>query len=106
MVVINSIGGIPEPVPEKPSRIKSEKDTDVREAKGVIRSPAQQEDQVIISSEAQAAAEIARLVRLIRSQEEIRTDKVEQARQRLESGEYKKPEIVEKVAEKIMRLIK
>ncbi len=106
MVVINSIGGIPEPVPEKPSRIKTEKDTDVREAKGAIRSPAQQEDQVVISSEAQAAAEIARLVRLLKSQEAVRMDKVEQARQHLESGEYKKPEVVEKIAEKIMKLIK
>lgn len=106
MVVINSIGGIPEPVPEKPSRIKSEKDTEVRGAKGVVYSPGQQEDQVIISSEAQAAAEIARLVNAVKAQDDVRMDKVEQARQHLESGEYKKPEVVEKIAEKIMKLIK
>ncbi len=106
MVVINSIGGIPEPVPEKPSRIKSEKDMEVRGAKGVIRSPGQQEDQVIISSEAQAAAEIARLVNAVKAQDDVRMEKVEQARQHLEAGEYKKPEVVEKIAEKIMKLIK
>lgn len=103
---INSIGGIPEPMPEKPLRIKTEKDRDVGEAKGVIRSPGQQEDQVVISSEAQAAAEIARLVRMLKAQDQIRTEKVEQAKQHLEAGEYKKPEVVEKIAEKIMRLIK
>ncbi len=105
MVGIQSVGGIPEPVPEKPTRVKNDRDSGVKDTKGAGKVNAPKEDQVVISSEAQAAAELSRLIQVSKEQEAIRPEKVEQAKQSLERGDYKKPEVVQKIAEKILKIL-
>lgn len=104
MVGIQGLGGIPEPKPERPGRVKSERDD-----AGVSGSNAaggeRQQDDVVISSEARAAAEVARLVQLSKAENEIRLDRVEAARQRIEQGDYKRPEVVAKVAERLLKFL-
>lgn len=106
MVGIQGLGGIPEPIPEKPSKIRSDKSTEIRNAQPATGSVENKSDAVVISSEAQAAAEVVRIVQMSKAQEQIRPDKVEQARQSIERGDYRKPEVVQKIAERILKLIK
>lgn len=106
MVGIQSVGGIPEPVPEKPSKVKSSQDSEVKRTQSTGNIDAPKEDQVVISSEAQAAAELARLIQVSKQQNDVRLDKVQQAKQHLEQGEYKKPEVVQKIAEKILKILR
>ncbi|GEM_PF-446878 len=106
MVGIQSVGGIPEPVPEKPTKVKSDRDSSVKDVKGSGKADIPKEDQVVISSEAQAAAELSRLIQVSKEQEAIRPEKIEEARQHLEREDYKKPEVVQKVAEKILKILR
>lgn len=61
------------------------------------------EDTVSISKEAQKAQEISRATETVKSSEDIRQDKVKEVREKLERGDYDKPdtEILDRVAEKI-----
>ena len=61
-------------------------------------------DDVLISSEAQAAAKLASLVALAK-QNDIRQEKVEQAKQALAQGAHKKPEVVSELAERISKFL-
>lgn len=106
MVGIQSVGGIPEPVPEKPTKIKSDRDNSVKDIRGTNKADTPKEDQVVISSEAQAAAELSRLVQISKEQEAIRPEKVAEAKQHLERGDYKKPEVVQKIAERILKILR
>jgi len=106
MVGIQSVGGIPEPVPEKPTKVKSDRDSGVKDIRGSGKVNPPKEDQVVISSEAQAAAELSRLIQLSKEQEAVRPEKVEEAKQHLERGDYKKPEVVQKIAERIMKILR
>jgi hypothetical protein len=58
-----------------------------------------------ISSEAQAAAEIARIVGLSEGQDDIRADRVAAARDALARGDYKNPDVVAKVAQKVSKYL-
>ncbi len=106
MVGIQSVGGMPEPVPEKPSKVKSNRDSEIKATQGAGKVDVPKDDQVVISSEAQAAAELARLIQMSKGQDAVRVDKVEQAKQHLAQGEYKKPEVVQKIAEKILKILR
>jgi anti-sigma28 factor (negative regulator of flagellin synthesis) len=96
MVGIQGVGWIPEPKPERPAKVRDDKPKDV-----VQGAPAK--DDLVISSEAQAAAKLAASIRAIADQPDTRVDRVATAKERLDNGEYKKPEVVAKVAERISR---
>ncbi len=105
MVAIQGLGGIPEPKPEQPSKIR--KDREAAGAGGVSGSASSQEggDDVIISSEARAAAEVARIIVASSNTPDIRADKVAAAKERLESGAYKDRAAVAKTAEKLLKYL-
>lgn len=98
MVGIQGIGGVPEPKPERPAEIRDRKARD--EA-----APVKSEDGVVISSEAQAAASLSRLVQAANAEADIRADKVAEAKAALERGDYKNPEIVAQVAQRISKYL-
>ena len=104
MVGIQGLGGIPEPKSGGPTKVRNDRDENARDVSSTAGSSSA-EDNVNISSEAQAAVEVARLVQASSTQSDIRADKVEAARQRLESGSYKDPAIVSQVADKISKYL-
>ena len=95
MVAIHGIGGVPEPTPERPAKVR-----DGRERDAAV--PAQ--DGVVISSEAQAAARISQLVQNSDSSD-VRAERVEAAKENLRRGDYRNPDVVAKVAEKISKYL-
>lgn len=97
MVGIQGLGGIPEPAPDRPSNVKDRRRDDSQTTVG--------KDDVLISSEAQAAARLQQLVQVAKQEPDIRNERVEAARQALEQGNYKKPEVVEAVAKKLSQLL-
>ena len=99
MVTIQGLGGIPEPKSDRTAKVKDTKDSATKSGSSVAR------DGVIISTEAQAAARVAQLVQTSSTQTDIRADRVAAARERIERGDYKNPEIVAKVAEKISKYL-
>jgi flagellar biosynthesis anti-sigma factor FlgM len=103
MVGIQGLGGIPEPKSGGPSKTRNERETIARD--GSATSAASSGDDVSISSEARAAAEIGRLAVLAKTQDDIRADRVAQAKQNIEKGLYKDPEVVAKVAEKLLKYL-
>ncbi len=98
MVGIQGIGGVPEPRPERPANVRDNRP-----------SPSADQDQssdgVVISSEAQAAAAVTRIIQASTDQQEVRPERVEEARQSIERGDFQKPEVVRAVAERISRLL-
>jgi hypothetical protein len=60
---------------------------------------------VVISSEAQAAAAVAQTIQLSADQAQVRVERVDAAKASLERGDYRKPEVVQQVAERISRLL-
>ena len=106
MVAIQGLGGVPEPKPGGPSKARNEREGAVREGAGAGSGASSASgDGVRISSEARAAAEAGRLAALAQGQDDIRADRVEQARQNIEQGSYKDPEVVAKVAEKLLKYL-
>ena len=103
MVGIQGLGGVPEPKSGGPAKVRNEREQDARDVSSTTASSA--EDNVNISSEAQAAVEVARLVQASSTQSDIRADRVEAARQRLEQGSYKDPAVVGQVADKILKYL-
>ena len=98
MVGIQGIGGVPEPKPERQANVRNDKQS----------PPAKSEkasDGVVISSEAQAAAVVAKSIQAAQSQPEVRADRVEEAKQAIERGDYKKPEVVATVADRVSKLL-
>lgn len=104
MVGIQGLGGIPEPKSGGPAKVRSEKENETRSLNTATANSAS-EDNVTISSEAQVAAEIARMVQASRSESDIRAERVEAARARLEQGSYKDPEVVSQMADKILKYL-
>jgi len=105
MAGIQGLGGIPEPRPEGPARAR-ERDRDNAgspAANGAESAAAS--DGVQISPEARAAAEVGRLTQIARSQDDVRAERVEQARQNLINGNFRDPEVVAQVAERILRFL-
>jgi len=60
---------------------------------------------VAISTEAQAAAQIAQSLKLTENQSDIRADRVAAAKAAIERGDYKQPEVVEAVAQRISKFL-
>ncbi len=98
MVGIQGIGGVPEPKPDRPTSTR-----DNKEAAG--DSTATSKDGVAISSEAQAAAQIAQTIQVAASQPDIRADRVAEAKVAIERGDFKNPEVVGQVADKINKFL-
>ena len=99
MVGIQGLGGIPDPKSERPAKVRDSKDS-----AGALKS-APAKDDVVISSEAQAAARLAGSLDIAKMQTDVRTDKVMAAKDRIDQGDYKKPEVVAKVAERISKYL-
>jgi anti-sigma28 factor (negative regulator of flagellin synthesis) len=104
MVGIQGLGGIPEPRSEKTDRARNDRDAAANAARAASEGEAPQ-DGVVISSEAQAAARVARIIAEAKLQSEIRPEKVEAARQRIEQGDYRNPEVVRQVAERLQKFL-
>jgi hypothetical protein len=98
MVAVKGLGGIPEPQPERLAKLREGKTRDVAKAERT-------KDDVLISSEAQAAASVARTIQVAKDESEIRADRVAAARENMERGDYRKPEVVAKVAERISKYL-
>ncbi len=103
MVGIQGLGGVPEPKPGGPNKARNERNDIARD--GSSTSSVATGDDVSISAEARAAAEVGRLAALAKSQDDIRLDRVEQAKQNIEQGLYKDPQVVAKVAEKLLKYL-
>ncbi|HON57880.1 MAG TPA: flagellar biosynthesis anti-sigma factor FlgM [bacterium] len=62
-------------------------------------------DNITISSKAQEALELSKLVNKIAAQECLRTEKIADAKEKIASGYYLKEQVTEKVAEKIAEIL-
>lgn len=99
MVAIQGIGGVPDPRPQRPSSDSSTRPTTASNESGA------QQDGVVISSEAQAAAKIAGTIQAASGQSEIRTDRVEAARAAIANGDHQNPEVLGVVADRVSKLL-
>ena len=99
MVGINGIGGIPEPKPDRPANVRDNKQSNAP------TDSTSSSDDVVISSEAQAAAVVASSIQATEGQGDIRAERVEEAKAAIERGDYKNPDIVEVVAERLNKLL-
>jgi flagellar biosynthesis anti-sigma factor FlgM len=104
MVGIQGLGGAPEPKPGGPAKVRNDRGQESREVSSTAGNSSS-EDNVSISSEAQAAVEVSRLVQAASTQTDVRADRVEAARARLEEGSYKDPAVVGQVADKILKYL-
>lgn len=104
MVTIQGIGGVPEPKSDRTGKVRTDRDKEAQTS-SAAGGAAKTSDDVAISSEARAAAELAKLIRVAGTTADIRTDKVTAARESLSRGNYKKPEVVAQVAERIMKYL-
>jgi len=98
MVGIKGLGGIPEPKPERPANVRGREKTEVARSEKAT-------DDVVISNEAQAAASLAKAVATATVGDDIRAEKVQAARERIERGDYKDPEVVRQVAQRISKYL-
>lgn len=96
MVGIYGVGGPQEPRSDRPSSVRDNRP-------GPSTDKEASSDGVVISSEAHAAAAIAKTLQA--GVEDIRADRVEAARQAIERGDYRRPEVANVVAERISRLL-
>lgn len=94
MVGIQGIGGVPEPKSDRPENARGQNAP-------VAESGSTSQDDVLISNQAHAAARLAETINAAATQPDIRADRVEQAKQAIERGDYKNPEIVAQVAARI-----
>jgi anti-sigma28 factor (negative regulator of flagellin synthesis) len=92
MADIRGVGGI------QPSDFTAPKVRRIQQPKAIETV----QDQLQISATAVRATEIARVTELAKASPDIRVDVVEQAKARLESGEYLSEKVTQKVAEKIL----
>ncbi len=99
MVGIQGIGGVPEPKPERPANVRDSKQSPSAE------EASSSSDGVVISSEAQAAAVVAKSIQVTQGQNDIRAERVEAAKEAIERGDFKKPEIVQVVADRVSKLL-
>ena len=98
MVQIQGIGGIPEPTPDRPNGPRD------RRGNNSV-NPETSRDGVDISAQGRQAADVAR-VRAIADQEpDIRPERVAEAREAIERGDYKKEEIIVEIAERLRNLL-
>ena len=104
MVGIQGLGGVPEPKSERPAKARNERE-ETAQVNSNAAGGAQIKDDLLISSAAQAAAEVSRVTQLAQQDSDIRADKVAAARESIERGDYKDPEVVAKVAERLMKYL-
>ena len=104
MVGIEGLNGIPDPRPGQPAKLRSERQKAADNA-GSAKESSSSQDNVAISSEAKAAAEVMNAVAKARTQDDVRMEKVEAARERIAKGEYKDPEVVRQVAQRVMKFL-
>lgn len=105
MVGIQGLGGVPEPKSEGPGRVRRDREADEAREASASGASTPSQDGVSISEAAKQAAEVARVVQLSRGSSDIRADRVEAARERLERGDYKNPEVVAQVAERLLKFL-
>jgi hypothetical protein len=99
MVGVQGVGGIPDPVPERPANVRDRRRDDA--ARNEPKT-----DDLLISSEAQAAARITALLQAAsKQQDDIRSEKVEAGKEALERGDHKNPQIVAQTARRISRYL-
>lgn len=98
MVGIKGVGGVPEPAPDRPANVRDRKRTDER-------TTPSQGDGVRISPQAQEAANGARLVQLAKQESDIRADRVAAARESIERGDFRLPEVVAEVARRLSKYL-
>lgn len=97
MVNIHGVGGVPEPTPDRPSGSRSKRrDNNV--------NPESRRDGVDISSQGRQAADISRIKAIADQVPDIRADRVEQARQAIENGDYKKEAVIVEIAKRLENL--
>ena len=104
MVGIQGLGGVQEPTSDRPGKVRGDRETAARAA-SEANTQTQAKDDVLISSEAQAAAEVSRIIQLTKPENEIRVDRVAAAKERIERGDYKRPEVVAQVAERLLKYL-
>lgn len=90
---IQGVGGVPRPVEKRPATAR-------REERAEETAPRQ--DDVTISPEARHAAEVARFVELAKSQDNVREDRVEEARRSIENGEHRDEQAIRETAERVV----
>jgi flagellar biosynthesis anti-sigma factor FlgM len=98
MVGIQGVGGIPEPKPDRPASARDSKES-------ANASASASKDGVAISTEAQAAATLAQTIQVAASQPDIRADRVAEAKEAIERGDFKNSEVVAQVADKIGKFL-
>lgn len=59
-------------------------------------------DSVEISSKARRSVEVQKYIDIVKNSSDIRKDKIDSAKQKLKNGDYNKPEVYDKIAEKLM----
>jgi anti-sigma28 factor (negative regulator of flagellin synthesis) len=94
---ISGVGGVGGPAPERPADVRSRE----REQAENTRP----RDGVAISADAERASEASRVVQSLRNQDEVRQERVEQARAALERGEYRDETVLREVAQRLLRLL-
>lgn len=75
---------------------KTDKKRNVEKAGTVKKS-----DSVEISREAKRSAEVKKYISIVKNSSDIRKEKVKLAKQKLKNGDYFKPEVYEKIAERL-----
>lgn len=98
MVGVQGIGGVPEPKPDRPANVRDRNQS-------ASASDVKAQDDVVISSEAQAAAKLASLIKAAGTQPDIRADRVDAAKASIARGDFKKPDIVAQVAQRLSNLL-
>lgn len=99
MVGIQGVGGVPEPPPGRPANVRDRK----TDKAGEGASTAQ--DDVKISSEAQEAAGTARLTQLANQAPDVRAERVADAKEAIERGDYRLPNVIAEVARRLSELL-
>ena len=106
MVSIHGLGGVPEPKSDRSGRVRSERESEAAGSTAAgAAGGAASGDELHISSEAQAAAEVARLVTLSAAEADIRADRVAAAKEAIARGDYKNPEVVARVAQNLSKYL-
>lgn len=73
-------------------------------SKGASRTEkSERSDSIELSNEAKRSTEIKKYIDIVKSAPDIRKDKVQSAREKLEKGEYDKAEVYLKMAENLKR---
>jgi len=102
MVGVQGIAGVPEP--NKPERSTGGRDSAKTDATDQD-SHAANSDGVVISNQAQAAAQAIDALSLAANQSDIRADRVAAAKAAIERADYKNPDIVQVVAQRISKFL-